>query len=153
MPSICVMRFFIGSSSSSNWPLAFGQTIPEQGGRVKRSVVREQHLRRPHLYLRRNSRTGRVQWLPIPSGRIQPLNALIFAIVLAIISFTLLTVYANLLAACLAMSGIATYVGVYTIWLKRSSTQNIVIGGAAGKAEGTSSGAYLLATVGIRLAG
>ncbi len=74
----------------------------------------------------------RTSWRPLPSGRIQPINALIFAIALAIISFTMLTVYANLLAACLAMSGIATYVGVYTIWLKRTSTQNIVIGGAAG---------------------
>ncbi|GBO52571.1 heme O synthase, protoheme IX farnesyltransferase [Pseudanabaena sp. lw0831] len=79
-----------------------------------------------------DAKMERTSWRPIPSGRIQPLNALIFAIVLAIISFALLTVYANLLAACLAMSGIATYVGVYTIWLKRSSTQNIVIGGAAG---------------------
>jgi protoheme IX farnesyltransferase len=74
----------------------------------------------------------RTSWRPLPSGRIQPRDALIFAIALAVISFTMLTVYANLLAACLAMSGIATYVGVYTIWLKRSSTQNIVIGGAAG---------------------
>jgi len=79
-----------------------------------------------------DAKMERTSWRPIPSGRISPLNALIFAIALAGISFTLLTVYANLLAACLAMSGIATYVGVYTIWLKRSSTQNIVIGGAAG---------------------
>jgi protoheme IX farnesyltransferase len=74
----------------------------------------------------------RTSWRPLPSGRIQPHHALTFAIALAIISFALLAIYANLLAACLAMSGIATYVGVYTIWLKRSSTQNIVIGGAAG---------------------
>ncbi|NMF58631.1 heme o synthase [Pseudanabaena yagii] len=79
-----------------------------------------------------DAKMERTSWRPIPSGRIQPFNALIFAIALAAISFTLLAVYANLLAACLAMSGIATYVGVYTIWLKRSSTQNIVIGGAAG---------------------
>jgi protoheme IX farnesyltransferase len=55
-----------------------------------------------------------------------------FAIALATISFTLLTVFANLLSACLAMSGIVTYVLVYTHWLKRHSPQNIVIGGAAG---------------------
>jgi len=79
-----------------------------------------------------DAKMERTSWRPLPSGRIQPLHALIFAIALAIISFTLLAVYANLLAAWLAMSGIATYVGVYTIWLKRSSTQNIVIGGAAG---------------------
>ena len=69
---------------------------------------------------------------PIPSGRIQVRDALIFAGVLAIASFSLLTVFANLLSACLAMAGIAVYIGVYTHWLKRSSPQNIVIGGAAG---------------------
>ncbi len=74
----------------------------------------------------------RTRHRPIPSGRIQVRDALLFAAVLAIASFTLLTVFANLLAACLAMLGIALYVGVYTHWLKRSSTQNIVIGGAAG---------------------
>lgn len=74
----------------------------------------------------------RTRHRPLPSGRIQPRDALIFAITLAILSFSLLTVVANLLAACLAMSGIVAYVLVYTHWLKRHSTQNIVIGGAAG---------------------
>lgn len=69
---------------------------------------------------------------PIPSGRVQPYQALAFAVVLALLSFTLLSLSANLLAAGLAMSGIALYIGVYTYWLKRSSVQNIVIGGAAG---------------------
>ncbi len=74
----------------------------------------------------------RTRHRPVPSGRVQPRDALIFASVLAVISFTLLTVFANLLAALLAMSGIVFYVLVYTHWLKRHSTQNIVIGGAAG---------------------
>lgn len=74
----------------------------------------------------------RTRHRPLPSGRIQPRDALIFAIGLAALSFTLLTVFANLLSALLAMSGIVTYVLVYTHWLKRHSTQNIVIGGAAG---------------------
>lgn len=74
----------------------------------------------------------RTQTRPLPSGRIQPQDALIFAIALAAASFALLTVFANLLAASLAMSGIVCYVLVYTHWLKRHSTQNIVIGGAAG---------------------
>lgn len=69
---------------------------------------------------------------PLPSGKIQPRNALIFAIILALLSFTLLTVFTNLLAALLAMSGIAFYMVIYTHFLKRHSTQNIVIGGAAG---------------------
>jgi protoheme IX farnesyltransferase len=74
----------------------------------------------------------RTRHRPLPSGRVQPRDALLFAIALAVLSFTLLTVFANLLSACLAMSGIVTYVVVYTHWLKRHSTQNIVIGGAAG---------------------
>jgi protoheme IX farnesyltransferase len=74
----------------------------------------------------------RTRHRPLPSGRIQPWQALVFAAILALTSFTLLSLFANLLSACLAMSGIAVYVGVYTYWLKRSSPQNIVIGGAAG---------------------
>ena len=74
----------------------------------------------------------RTRHRPIPSGRIQIRDALVFALVLATLSFTLQAVFANLLSACLAMAGIAVYIGVYTHWLKRSSTQNIVIGGAAG---------------------
>jgi protoheme IX farnesyltransferase len=74
----------------------------------------------------------RTRHRPLPSGRVQPRDALIFAIVLATFAFTLLVVYANLLSAVLAMSGIGFYVLVYTHWLKRHSTLNIVIGGAAG---------------------
>lgn len=74
----------------------------------------------------------RTRHRPLPSGRVQPWNALIFAIALAFMSFTLLLVGANLLSATLAMSGIIFYVGIYTHLLKRHSTQNIVIGGAAG---------------------
>ncbi|WP_036480970.1 heme o synthase [Myxosarcina sp. GI1] len=69
---------------------------------------------------------------PIPSGRVQPLHALIFALVLGTLSFVLLAFWANLLAALLAMSGIVVYMLIYTHWLKRHTTQNIVIGGAAG---------------------
>lgn len=69
---------------------------------------------------------------PIPSGRVQPRHALIFAIILAILSFSLLTAFVNLLSAILAMSGIGFYMLVYTHLLKRHTTQNIVIGGAAG---------------------
>ncbi|RAM49558.1 MAG: protoheme IX farnesyltransferase [Hapalosiphonaceae cyanobacterium JJU2] len=74
----------------------------------------------------------RTRHRPIPSGRIQSRDALIFAIALAVLSFSLLSVFANFLAASLAMAGIVFYVLVYTHWLKRHSTLNIVIGGAAG---------------------
>lgn len=74
----------------------------------------------------------RTRHRPLPSGRIKSRDALLFAIALASLSFTLLVVFANLLSALLAMAGIAFYVGIYTLWLKRSTPQNIVIGGAAG---------------------
>ncbi|PSN17764.1 protoheme IX farnesyltransferase [filamentous cyanobacterium CCP5] len=74
----------------------------------------------------------RTRHRPLPSGRIQIRDALLFAGVLGLSSFALLAIFANFLSAWLAMAGIAVYVGVYTYWLKRSSPQNIVIGGAAG---------------------
>jgi heme o synthase len=69
---------------------------------------------------------------PIPSGRLPAHHALIFGLALGVASFAVLALGANLLAALLALAGIAFYVGVYTLWLKRTSVQNIVIGGAAG---------------------
>ncbi len=69
---------------------------------------------------------------PIPAGRISPRAALIFGFVLCGLSFALLSLTVNLLAASLALGGFVGYVGVYTIWLKRRTAQNIVIGGAAG---------------------
>jgi protoheme IX farnesyltransferase len=74
----------------------------------------------------------RTRQRPIPSGKVSPQHALIFAIILGILSFTILAVFTNLLAAMLAMSGIVFYMLVYTHWLKRHTSQNIVIGGAAG---------------------
>jgi heme o synthase len=69
---------------------------------------------------------------PIPAGRIAPRSALVFGFTLAALSFALLSLTVNVLAASLALAGFVGYVGVYTIWLKRRTPQNIVIGGAAG---------------------
>jgi protoheme IX farnesyltransferase len=69
---------------------------------------------------------------PVPSGRVAPRAALVYGIVLAALSFLLLATTVNLLAATLALAGFLGYVFVYTIWLKRRTPQNIVIGGAAG---------------------
>jgi protoheme IX farnesyltransferase len=69
---------------------------------------------------------------PLPSGRITPSAALTFGVALSVISFAFLTLTVNLLTAALAVSAILFYVFIYTVWLKRSSTENIVIGGAAG---------------------
>ena len=69
---------------------------------------------------------------PVPSGRIQPASALTFGVALSALGCILLALATNLLAATLALAGGLFYVFVYTIWLKRSTRQNIVIGGAAG---------------------
>jgi protoheme IX farnesyltransferase len=69
---------------------------------------------------------------PVPSGRVAPRNALIFGVLLGVSAFVLLAETVNLLAAVLSLSGLLGYVFVYTVWLKRRTPQNIVIGGAAG---------------------
>src|SRR5919197_2963864 len=69
---------------------------------------------------------------PVPSGRVSPRAALLFGVALATLSFLELALTVNVLSAFLALSGFLGYVFVYTIWLKRRSPQNIVIGGAAG---------------------
>ena len=69
---------------------------------------------------------------PLVTGVVTPGAALVFASVLELGSFLLLWRTVNLLSAVLAVSATAFYVGIYTMWLKRSTTQNIVIGGAAG---------------------
>jgi len=69
---------------------------------------------------------------PLVTGVIAPRNALIFAITLEIVAFVELWAWVNLLSAVLAVSATLFYVFVYTLWLKRTSKQNIVIGGAAG---------------------
>ena len=74
----------------------------------------------------------RTRQRPLPAGKIRSSHALIFAAVLGTLSFTLLAAFTNFLAALLAMLGILFYVLVYTHWLKRHTTQNIVIGGVAG---------------------
>jgi heme o synthase len=75
---------------------------------------------------------GRTQRRSLPSGRVEPGQALIFGIILGVSAFFVLTAFVNLLSAVLACGAILFYVFVYTLGLKRTSTQNIVIGGAAG---------------------
>ena len=79
-----------------------------------------------------DGRMKRTASRPVPAGRIAPRNALVFGCVLAALSYVLLTLTVNVLAASLAFGGFAGYVGIYTVWLKRRTPQNIVIGGAAG---------------------
>ena len=74
----------------------------------------------------------RTRTRPLPSHAVTPDRALAFGFVLGAVSFFFLSITVNVLAATLALSAIAFYVFVYTMWLKRTTAQNIVIGGAAG---------------------
>jgi protoheme IX farnesyltransferase len=69
---------------------------------------------------------------PLVTGAMTPRAALVFALTLEVVAFAELWTWVNLLSAVLAVSATAFYVFVYTLWLKRISSQNIVIGGAAG---------------------
>ncbi len=69
---------------------------------------------------------------PIPSGKIKKKQALYFGIILSIISTILLYFFSNLISSILMLFTISFYFFIYTIWLKRKTPQNIVIGGAAG---------------------
>jgi protoheme IX farnesyltransferase len=79
-----------------------------------------------------DARMARTAHRPIPAGRISPKAGLVFGCILAALSLVVLTIGVNPLAAALSFSGFLGYVFVYTVWLKRRTAQNIVIGGAAG---------------------
>ena len=79
-----------------------------------------------------DAQMARTATRPVPSGRVRPGAALAYGLLLQVLSFALLAATVNVLAAILALCGFLGYVLVYTMWLKRSTPQNIVIGGAAG---------------------
>ncbi|MDA0734512.1 MAG: heme o synthase [Chloroflexi bacterium] len=79
-----------------------------------------------------DERMSRTRQRPVPGNRITPNKALTFGIALNVVAFAILGIGVNLLAALLTLSATLFYVFVYTNWLKRTTPQNIVIGGAAG---------------------
>ena len=86
-----------------------------------------------HFYDRDiDAQMARTATRPVPAGRVRPGAALAYGFLLQALSFVLLATTVNLLAAFLALAGFLGYVLIYTMWLKRSTPQNIVIGGAAG---------------------
>jgi protoheme IX farnesyltransferase len=87
-----------------------------------------------NMYLDRDidDRMARTRLRPIPGGRMHPRQVLAFGVLLAAAAVLLLGVVANVLTAALALAGFYFYVFIYTRWLKRTTPQNIVIGGAAG---------------------
>jgi protoheme IX farnesyltransferase len=87
-----------------------------------------------NMYLDRDidMQMARTRLRPIPSGRMGPRSVLAFGVALATAATFLLARFTNVLAALLALGGFYFYIFVYTRWLKRTTPQNIVIGGAAG---------------------
>jgi protoheme IX farnesyltransferase len=79
-----------------------------------------------------DERMSRTKQRPVASRRISPANALAFGILLNVLAFVTLAVWVNVMAAVFTLIATLFYVFVYTNWLKRTTTQNIVIGGAAG---------------------
>jgi len=81
-----------------------------------------------------DARMARTRTRPLPSGHLSQLQALCFALTLAVASMSILVAFVNVLTAALTFASLIVYAVVYTVWLKRATPQNIVIGGAAGAA-------------------
>jgi len=79
-----------------------------------------------------DSKMERTMGRPIPAGRINPANALWFGIILSILSVVAMAIWVNLISSILLASTITYYIVIYTVWLKRRTPQNIVIGGGSG---------------------
>ncbi len=79
-----------------------------------------------------DDKMGRTKLRPIPSGRVTPRRALVFGLTMFALSLLIFVLFVNIAAAALAVIGFVYYTVIYTHWLKRSTWQNIVIGGGAG---------------------
>ncbi len=116
----------IGAQQWPSFPLAFwtllgGFLAAGGSGAINQYIDRED-----------DTKMQRTQKRPIPSGRLTPAEGLAFGVGIALASFYLLTAMVNFLAALLSLAGILYYVLLYSIFLKKTTVQNIVIGGGAG---------------------
>jgi len=109
------------SLSLTFWTLLGGFLAAGGSGAINQYIDRED-----------DTRMQRTQKRPIPSGRLTPGEGLAFGVGIALASFYILVAFVNLLAALLALAGIIYYVLLYSIFLKKTTVQNIVIGGGAG---------------------
>jgi protoheme IX farnesyltransferase len=88
-----------------------------------------------HLLDRRiDAVMARTRHRPLPTGQLSENQVLVFSILLGVLSMVILMVFVNLLTAGLTFASLIAYAIIYTVWLKRATPQNIVIGGAAGAA-------------------
>ena len=81
-----------------------------------------------------DAKMDRTEMRPIPQGEISPLNASVFAFILGALGTIILVLYVNTLTAILTLASLIGYAFIYTVFLKRATPQNIVIGGLAGAA-------------------
>jgi protoheme IX farnesyltransferase len=102
-------------------------------------------------YLERDAdaRMARTRRRPLPSHRVREGRAFWFATSMALAAFALLALFVNFLAACLSLAGLFFYIAVYTVWLKKATPQNIVIGGAAGSFPALVGWAAVTGTIGL----
>ena len=117
---------FLGAQSTPSLKIIIAVIIGgalASGGAASLNMAYESEL---------DKKMGRTKNRPVAEGRIAFKTAVLFGIALNVGSFVILTLMANMLAAGLAIVGTLLYFGLYTVILKRTTTQNIVIGGAAG---------------------
>ena len=122
--TLCAM--FIASDRLPSWGLVF-VTMLAGAFMAGGSHAINAYIDRDIDHLMKRTRTR-----PVVSGQIPAMHALVFGIVLGASGFALYAVFVNLLTAALGLAGLLFYVFVYSLWLKRITVQNIVIGGAAG---------------------
>ena len=116
----------VGAQAWPSWSLAFWTLLGGAMAAGGSGAINQYIDRIDDVKMQRTSRR------PIPSGRMTPGEGLAFGVIMTIGSFYLLVVYVNFLAAMLSLAGIIYYVLLYSILLKKTTVQNIVIGGGAG---------------------
>ena len=109
------------SLSLTFWTLVGGALAAGGAGAVNQYIDREL-----------DQRMTRTAKRPLASGRMTPAEGLAFSLALLVISFYLYMGFVNMLAALLSLAGMIYYIFIYSVWLKRATVQNIVIGGGAG---------------------
>ncbi|NQW19900.1 MAG: protoheme IX farnesyltransferase [Chloroflexi bacterium] len=117
---------FLGTGSTPTLEVVIAVLIGgalASGGAASLNMAYEKDLDR---------RMGRTKNRPVAEGRISAFAAIVFGVSLNVVSFVILALMTNVLAASLAIAGTILYFGLYTVLLKRTTTQNIVLGGAAG---------------------
>jgi len=117
---------FLGAGSTPTFEVLIAVLIGgalASGGAASLNMAYESEL---------DQRMGRTKNRPVAEGRISARTAVLYGILLNVGSFVVLALMTNVLAAMLAIAGTAIYFGLYTVILKRTTTQNIVVGGAGG---------------------